>query len=187
MPTGTNGTVKVEAPCGAGQGTAPQIAITVHTCNAQIGVYAEDSGHDAVFKRVAFGENIDLSMESLVGPLSSTISATNVTTGTTVTVEERLGADGMSYYTTGAKRVDNTTANVTLLPLAAMELLTLVTSSANNQTQIVATRAMNTSNASVVDASAGLISSVSTVKYADGSVTWTETGPGADGVLAALR
>ncbi len=187
MPTGTNGTVKVAAPCGGGQGTGPQVAITVHDCNAQIGIYAEDGGRSALFKRVAFGENIDLSMEQLVGPLTSTISAINVTPGTTVTVEERLGADGVSYYSTGAKRVDATLASVTLPPLHDMELLSLVTVSGNGQTQVVANRAMYTSDTSTVDASAGLISSVTAVKYAAGDITWTEDGPGADAVLAALH
>lgn len=187
MPTGTNGTVKVAAPCGAGQGTAPQIAITVRTCNAQIGVYAEDGGHDAVFKRVAFGENIDLTTESLVGPLSSTISASNVTTGTTVTYEGRLGADGVSYFSTGTKRIDATAATVTVPPLHDMEMLSLVSISGNGQTQVVAHRALYTSDTNTVDASVGLISSVTAVKYATDGITWTETGPGADAVLAALR
>jgi hypothetical protein len=187
MPTGTNGTVKVAAPCGAGEGTAPQIAITVRTCSPQIGVYAEDGGRNAVFKRVAFGENIDLTTESFVGPLSSTISAINVTTGTTVTVEQRLGADGVSYYSSGAKRVDATTATVTMPPLHQMELLSLVSISGTNETQIVANRTMYSSDTNIVDASAGLISTVTAPTYADGEVTWTEAGPGADGVLAALH
>jgi hypothetical protein len=187
MPTGTNGTVKVAAPCGAGQGTAPQVAITVRNCNAQIGIYAEDAGRSALFERVAYGDSIDLSTASLVGPLTSTISATNVTPGTTVTFEERLGADGVSYYSTGAKRIDATLASLTLPPLRDMELLSVVTVSGNNQTQVVANRAMNDGGTSSVDASAGLISSVTAVKYAAGDVTWTEDGPGADAVLAALH
>lgn len=187
VPEAATGTVKIVAPCGAGQGTGPLVAITVRDCDPEIGLYVVDGNQQSFFARAAFSENMDLSRELLVDSLGSTISATNVPPNTTVTVEQRLGSRGFDFYTTGAKRVDQAPADVTLPPLSGVEHLVLVSSSGNNRTQLVATRKPYAQDTISVDASAGLIASVSEVKRTPDAITWVEEGAGApDAVLASL-
>ena len=189
VPQGANGTVKIQTPCGGGQGTGPLVAITVRSCAPEIGLYVEDGDKQSFFKRAAFSENIDVSTESLVGGLVSEISATNVAPNTAVSVEQRLGSQGFDFYTTGAKRVEAAPATVTLPPLNGVEHLVIASISGNNRTQVVASRKLYTQDTTIVDASAGLIASVTGVAYKSGALTWTEEGagvPAADAVLASL-
>lgn len=188
VPEGTAGTVKIVAPCGTGQGEGPLVAITVRGCAPEIGLYVVDGAKQSFFKRTAFSENMDVSGESLVGALTSPISATNVPPNTTVTVEQRLGSDGFYFYSTGTKRVEAAPANVDLPPLTGVEQLVVTSSSSNNRTQVVASRKAYTQDSTIVDASAGLIASVSGLAYkAATGITWTEEGTGTpDAVIASL-
>ncbi len=188
VPEGTAGTVKVVAPCGAGQGEGPLVAITVRGCAPEIGLYVVDGAKQSFFKRTAFSENMDVSLESLVGALTSPISATNVPPDTAVTVEQRLGSDGFYFYSTGAKRVEAAPANVDLPPVTGVEQLVIASSSSNNRTQVVATRKAYTQDSTIVDASAGLIASVTGLTYKQATgITWVEEGSGApDAVIASL-
>ena len=187
VPTTAGGTVKIQSPCGGGQGTGPLVAITVRDCAPEIGLYVVDGAQQSFFKRTTFSENMDVSNESLVGALASPISATNVPPNTVVTVEQRLGYDGFYFFSTGAKRVDTTPANTNVPPLSGVEQLVITSSSSNNRTQVVASRGAYNQDSLIVDASAGLIASVSGLSYKPTGITWVEEGGGtADAVIASL-
>ncbi len=187
VPEAAKGTVTIKAPCGGGQGTGPLVAITVRDCAPSIGLYVVDGDKQSFFKRTAFSETMDVSLESLVGGLVSSVSATNVAPGSTVTADQRLGADGYDFYSTGAKRIEAAPANVTLPPLTGVEHLVVASISLDNRTQVVATRKPYTQETVIVDASAGLIASPGGLMTMPSAVTWTEEGAGApDAVIATL-
>ena len=188
VPENARGTIKILAPCGAGQGTGPLVAITVRDCAPEIGIYVEDGDRLSFFKRTAFSENIDVSLEPLQDALGSTVSATNILPNTTVTVEQRLGSGGFDFYSTGAKRVDQAPANVTMPPLSGVEHLVIASISSNGRTQLVGTRKTFTQDTPIVDASVGLIAAVTELKYAQTGITWVEEGTGTpDAVIASLN
>ncbi|MCI0583402.1 MAG: hypothetical protein L0227_11055, partial [Chloroflexi bacterium] len=99
VPETAQGTVEIQASCGAGQGTGPLVAITVRDCDPEIGLYVVDGAGLSFFKRTAFSENIDVTRETLLDSLTGTIAAQNVPPGATVTVEQRLGSGGFDFYT----------------------------------------------------------------------------------------
>lgn len=189
VPQLATGTVKITTPCGAGQGTGPLVAITVRDCDPSIGLYVIDGAGQSFFKRAPYAGTIDVSHEALTDSLASTISAQNVPPNTTVNVEQRLGADGFYFFTTGPKRVDQAPANVDIPALTGVDVLLLTSSSSNNRTQVVASRRAYSQEILSVDASAGLTASVSALAYKrDTGLSWTEEGPGTlDAVLAELN
>lgn len=188
VPQLATGTVKITAPCGAGQGTGPLVAITVRSCDPTIGLYVVDGAGQSFFKRATYAEQIDVSGESLTDSLTSTISAQNVPANTTVTVEQRLGADGFYFFSTGAKRVDQAPANIDVPALTGVDSLLITSSSGDGRTQIVATRKAYSQDILSVDASAGLTAAVSGIAFKrDTGFTWIEEGAGApDAVIAKL-
>ena len=192
VPQTATGTIKITAPCGAGQGTGPLVAITVRDCDPSIGLYVVDGAGQSFFKRAPYAENIDVSLESLTDSLTSTITAQNLLPDTTVNVEQKLGSDGFYFFTTGQKRVDQAPANVDIPALtgtAGVDVLLVTSTSGNNQTQIVATRHAYTQDILSVDASAGRIPAVSTLAFKrETGLSWTEEGTGtADAVIAELN
>jgi len=189
VPPTATGTVKITTPCGAGQGTGPLVAITVRDCDPSIGLYVIDGAGQSFFKRAPYSENIDVSLESLADSLASTISAQNVPPNTTVNVEQRLGADGFYFFSTGQKRVDQAPANVDIPALTGVDVLLVTSSSSNNRTQVVARRTAYSQEILSVDASAGLTASVSALAYKrETGLTWTEEGGGSpDAILAELN
>jgi hypothetical protein len=150
-------------------------------------VYGVDGNQQSFFKRVPYAETMDVSGESLVDRLASTVSAVNAVANTTVNVEQRLGSEGFDFYSTGAKRVDQAPATFQLPPLQGVEHLVLVTSSGNNRTQVVATRTLFSQPLQSVDASVGLIASVTNLQRTGTRLSWIEDGAGsADLVIASL-
>lgn len=187
VPTDAVGTVKIVTPCGTGQGTGPLIPITVRGCDAMVDFYVTDQDQSAFTKRAAFGPNIDLSLEPLLGALAATLSATNVIPNTQVNVELRIVAGHFELYSSGTKRVDEATQTVNLPNLTGVDQLTLATISGADGRQMVARRETYSASPAIIDASAGLIPYVKTPDYSPTGISWTEEGAGtADFVVARV-
>jgi hypothetical protein len=188
VPSLANGTVNVMASCGSGQGNPPVVPMSVTDCGAQVAIYAEDADRSALFMRAPYGPNVDVSAATFAPPLSSSITARDVPAGESVAVELRLGADGYYFYRTDPKQVDQAPANVDLPQVSGVDQLTITSVSGNNRTQVVTTRgAFATGTPIALDASSGLIGTISDPTFAPGTITWTEESPGApDLVIASL-
>jgi hypothetical protein len=189
VPTGAVGTVKIVTPCGSGQGTGPLVPITVRGCDTMVDFYVTDQDQSAFTKRVAYGENIDLSLEPLLGALAATLSATNVLpTTTSVNVDLRIVAGTYQLYSTGNKRVDQTSTTVNLPNLTGVDQLAVATITGAEGTQMVGKREAYSASPVIVDASAGLIPYVKTPDYSPLGISWTEQGAGtADVVVATVN
>lgn len=189
VPTDAVGTVKIVTPCGSGQGTGPLIPITVRGCDTMVDFYVTDQDQSAFTKRVAYGSNIDLSLEPLLGALAATVSATNVLpTTTSVNVELQIVAGTYQLFSTGNKRVDQTPAQVNLPNLTGVDQLTVATISSADGTQMVGRREAYAASPAIVDASVGLIPYIKTPDYSPLGISWTEEGTGtADMVVATIN
>ena len=189
VPDAANGTVKVDTPCGSGQGTAPNVAITVTDCPPMVGFYVTDGNQSSFFKMAPYAENVDLSLEALSGNLAATLGSTNVPANTTVTVEERVVSGTFQLFSSGAKRVDQTAATVNLPNITGVDQLVVTTiKTTGSATQMVATRSAYSASPAVVDATANLIADISAPMYTPTSVTWTEGSAGtADAVIVTLN
>lgn len=188
VPEGANGTVKVSTPCGAGQGTAPNVAITVTDCPAMMDFYVVDGDNSSFYKKAPYAENVDLATEALSGNLGATLAATNVPTGAQVNVEERVVAGMFALFSSGTKRVDQAPANVNLPNITGVDQLVLAQIQVTEGRQMVARRGAYSASPVVLDASANLIPYVSTVQYKPTGITWMETGTGtADAVIVRMN
>lgn len=188
VPEGANGTVKVSTPCGSGQGTAPNVAITVTDCPPMMDFYVVDGDNSSFYKKAPYSENVDLATEVLSGNLAATLAATNVPTGAQVNIEERVVAGMFALFSSGQKRVDQTPAQVNLPNVMGVEQLVLAQVQVTEGRQMVASRSSYSASPVLFDASANLIPYVSTVEYKPTGITWTETGTGtADAVLVRLN
>lgn len=187
VPTGAQGTVKVVSACGEGQGTAPNVAISVASCPAQLDFYVTDADTSFV-AHASYASSVDLSQNTLRQDLTTTLNATNIPANTAVSVEERLMSTTFELFRTGPKRVDQGLASANLPDVDGVDGLAILTSSANNATEQVASRAPYAATPVILDASAGLIPTVSDTSYSPTGVSWAEQGPGsADFVLATLH
>lgn len=189
VPEDAQGTVKVVTPCGSGQGTAPNIAITVIDCPPMVGFLVSDGDQSSFFQEAPYAENIDLSTATLSGNLAATLSATNVPPNTTVNAEERVVTGMYTLFSSGEKRIDQTPATVTLPNLTGVEQLIVARISTQGMgTQIVTARDTYSASPALVDASADLIPYImGNPTYAPTGVSWVQTGTGtADAVYVAL-
>ncbi|MEO7096125.1 MAG: hypothetical protein ABI175_22880 [Polyangiales bacterium] len=125
VPEGANGIVKVSTPCGSGQGTAPNIAITVTDCPTMMDFYVVDGDNSSFYKKAAYAPNVNLATEVLSGNLAATLAATNVPTGATVNIEERVVAGMFALFSSGSKRVDQTPAQVNLPNITGVDQLVI--------------------------------------------------------------
>ena len=188
VPSLANGGVTVMASCGTGSGNPPAVAMSVTNCDAQLGFYAVDDAKEAFFMRAPYAPSVDLSSAVFKGALSSSITATDLPPNENVSAELRLGADGYYFYKTDPQQVDQGTQNVDLPQVSGVDQLAITSVSGNNRTQMVATRSVFQAGTPItIDASAGLIGTISDPTFAPGSITWTEETPGApDFVIASL-
>lgn len=189
VPDTAEGTVKVTTPCGAGQGTAPNIAITVNDCPTMMGFLVTDAQQSSFFQEAPYAENVDLSTGTLSGNLAATLSATNVPPNTTVNAEERVVTGLFTLFSSGEKRVDQAPQTVTLPNLTGVDQLIVARISTQNMgTQIVSARDTYSGSPALIDASADLIPYITgNVQYAPTGVSWTEMGSGtADAVYVTL-
>ncbi len=172
------GTVNISTPCGSGQGAAPTVPITVRGCQPDAFYVTADQA--SFFAHVPYSENVDLSAMTLRESLSSTVLATSVAPNTTVTLEDRVEFNGFLIYTSGAQRVDATGANLDLPQIDSVEQVTVTqVTDASNSTQAVAAHGPYTSVAPPVNASYGLIASVSAKPtFTPAAITWTEASSG---------
>lgn len=188
VPEGANGTVKVSTPCGSGQGTAPNIAITVTDCPSMMDFYVVDGDNSSFYKKAAYAPNVDLATEVLSGNLAATLAATNVPTGAQVNIEERVVAGMFTLFSSGGKRVDQTPAQVNLPNVMGVEQLVVAQVQAPEGRQMIASRSSYSASPVIFDAGASLIPFVSAVEYKPAGITWTETGAGtADAVMVRLN
>ena len=188
LPVTTTGPANIMTPCGAGQGAAPNVPITVKACESMVDYYVTDQNNASFYKRLAYGPNADLSGEQLNEPLGATLTATNVDPTTQVNAEIRIVAGTYQLYTSNPQRIDQTPANINLPNLTGPDQLLVATIDGPKGTQMVATRTVYAASPATVDASVGLIPYMAAPTYAPTSVTWTEDGPGtADFVIAVLR
>src|SRR5262249_27092633 len=74
VPKNAGGTVKVDTPCGSGQGPAPTVPVTLRGCTPD--AFYVTANQAAFFAHAPYSENVDVSNMSLREMLSSTISAT---------------------------------------------------------------------------------------------------------------
>jgi hypothetical protein len=178
VPEIAQGTISITTPCGSGQGTAPLIPITLRGCGASLPMYVTDGDGSSFAKLMPYSELVDVSSEPLLGKLSSTISATNVTLGTTVSVEKRLELSGFPLYSTGPKRVEATAATVDMPTLNNVdELLLTAITDGTNRTQMVSARKLYARGTTIVDGTVGLLPYLSDALYAPTGLSWVETGP----------
>ena len=190
VPVTAQGTVKVVTPCGSGAGTAPNVAISVTGCPTQLALYVSDGGQSSFMAHAAYGGSVDVSTSSLVGSLTSSLSATNVTADiSSVEAEARLVDGTFTLFSSGTKRVDGGAATVNMPNIQGAEELVVATiASAAGGTQMVASRRPYAVTPTVVDASANLIASIDQQPdVTPASITWVEGGTGgADFVLATI-
>jgi hypothetical protein len=190
VPDGAQGTIKIVTPCGAGQGTAPIVAITVRDCPVDVDFFVTTGDQSTFFKRAPYGANVDLGSEPLLGSLAATLASTNVPAGATVNVEERVVAGAFELFSSGSKRVDAQPATVNLPNLQGVDQLVVATIKAPNNagTQMVAERSTYSASPVIVDAAGGLVPLVSAPKYEPTGISWVEQGPGdADAVVVTLN
>lgn len=189
VPELAKGTVKVITPCGSGQGTAPNIAITVTSCPPMMDFYVTDGDQSSFYKKAAYAENVDLALEPLSGNLAATIASTNVPANTAVSVEQRVVAGTFQLFSSGPKRVETNPTTVNVPNLTGVDQLVVSTISTNGRgTQMIGDRSAYAASPVIVDASAGIIPYVmGNPTFAPGSVTWVEEGTGtADAVIVIL-
>lgn len=190
VPETAEGTVKVVTPCGSGQGTAPNIAITVNDCPTMMGFLVTDQQQSSFFQEAPYAENVDLSLGMLSGDLAATLSATNVPPNSSVNAEERVVTGLFTLYRSGEKRIDQAPQTVNLPNLTGVDQLLVTRISTQGMgTQIVSARDTYSGSPALIDASADLIPYITgNVQYAPTGVSWMETGSGtADAVYVALN
>ncbi|MBA3464718.1 MAG: hypothetical protein H0T46_32595 [Deltaproteobacteria bacterium] len=190
VPVDAQGTVKVVTPCGSGQGTAPNIAITVTDCPPMVGFLVTDDQQSSFFQEAAYAENIDLSTGTLAGNLAATLSATNVPPNTTVNAEERVVTGSYTLYRSGEKRIDEQPATVDLPNLTGVEQLVVARIATQGMgTQLVVARDTYSASPALIDASANLIPYImGNPTYAPTGVSWVQAGTGtADAVFVTLN
>jgi len=191
VPATAQGTVKVVTPCGSGEGTAPNVAISVIGCPSQLALYVSDGGQSSFMAHAAYSTSVDVSTSSLVGSLTTSLSATNVTADvSSVNVEARLVDGTFTLFSSGDKRVDGQPASVNMPNIQNAEELVVATIASNaGGTQMVATRQPYAVTPTTVDASANLIASIDQQPdITPTSISWVEGGTGgADFVLATIQ
>ena len=190
VPDTAKGTVKVSTPCGSGQGTAPNVAITVTNCPPMVDFYVTDGDQSSFYKKAPYTENVDLALEPLSGNLAATLSSINVPAATTVNVEERVVAGQFQLFSSGSKRVDTTPATVNLPNLQGVDQLVVATLKTTGRgTQLVADRSAYSASPVIVDATKGLLPYVmGNPVYAPTGVTWVEEGTGTvDAVIVMMN
>ena len=172
------GTVTISTLCGSGQGAAPTVPITIRGCSPD--AFYVTANQASFFAHVPFSESVDLSAMTLRETLSSTVLASNVAPNTTVTLEDRVEFNGFLLYTSGAQRVDGTAAPLALPQVDGVEQVTVTqVTDASGSTQAVAAHGPYTSVAPPVDASFGLIASVSAKPtFTPATITWTDGNTG---------
>jgi hypothetical protein len=188
VPDAAQGTVTVSTPCGSGQGTAPNIPITISGCPADVTFFVEDGNRSSFVAHSAIAPNVDFSTLTLTGTLSTSLSALNVGPDiTAVNLEARVMAGSFAMYSSGTKRVDGTPQTVNLPNLQGPEELLVATIDSAIGTQMITSRKAYAVAPTSIDASIGLIPFATDVQTTPTALTWTETGTGtADVVIASL-
>jgi len=190
VPSAAQGTVKVVTPCGGGEGTAPNVAISTAGCPAQLALYVTDGSRSSFLARTAYEGSIDLSSAMLVGALTTSLSSSNLSADVTrVDAEARVVDGPYTLYSSGTKRVDGQTASVNLPNLQdAEELVVATIATSAGGVQQIAHRQAYAATPTIVDASADWTTTLDAAPEATpDAITWTEGGTGApDFVIATV-
>ena len=194
VPTSPDGgQITVMTPCGTGTGDAPLVEVTLDGCGAMTDFYVVDGdGAQAAsfLKRAAIAPEVDLSAELFRANLTTTLTAANVLTDATVTLEERLETDLFRpVFTTGTLDATAGTVDANVADLPGVEQLVVATVNYNNSTQSLSSRGPYAATPSTLDVSIGLLSTVSELAIASETITWAEDPNGAatDAVVIVLR
>lgn len=189
VPITAQGTIKVVTPCGSGEGTAPNIAISVTGCASQLAFYVSDGGQSSFMAHAAYGSSVDLSTQSLVGSLAMSLSATNLTDVTSVDAEARLVDGAFTLFSSGSKRVDGGAQSVNMPNIQSGDELVIGTiATTAGGTQMIASRRPYAVTPTIIDASANRIASIDQdPTVTPTAITWLEGGTGdADFVIATV-
>lgn len=189
VPSTAQGQVKVVTPCGTGEGTAPNVAISVTGCASQLAFYVSDGGQSSFMARAPYGNSVDLSTQSLVGSLATSLSATNLTDVTSVQAEARLVDGAYTLFSSGTKRVDGGAQTVNMPNIQnADELVIGTIATTAGGTQMIASRRPYAVTPTIIDASANRIASIDeNPSVTPTEITWVEGGTGdADLVIATI-
>jgi len=189
VPITAQGTIKVVTPCGTGEGTAPNIPISVTGCAAQLAFYVSDGGESSFMAHAPYGSSVDLSTQSLVGSLAMSFSATNLTDVTSVDAEARLVDGAFTLFSSGTKRVDGGAQTVNMPNIQTGDELVIGTiATTAGGTQMTANRRPYAVTPTIIDASANRIASIDQdPTVTPMAITWLEGGTGdADFVIATV-
>jgi hypothetical protein len=189
VPLTTQGTVKVVTPCGTGEGTAPNVPISVTGCASQLAFYVSDGNQSSFLAHAAYGSSVDLSTQHLTGSLAMSLSATNLTDVTSVRAEARLVDGAFTLFSSGTKRVDGGAQTVNMPNLQTGDELVVGTiATAAGGTQMIASRRPYAVTPTIIDASANRIASIDEdPMVTPTTITWLEGGTGEpDFVIATI-
>ena len=177
--------ITVMTPCGSGSGTSPLIEVTLDGCGDETDFYVIDEVGDdgdgpltsAFLARAKIAPEIDLLSYNFSGSLTSTLSATNIPAGATVTVEKRLETD--LFQPVASTGMIDIATDAELPNLAGVEEVSaaLVTF-ADGGRQTVISRGTYQSTPQVIDVGPALIVQPSQAAQTVTGVSWTEQGSG---------
>lgn len=186
VPPNENGVATVSTPCGSGTGAPPEIPVTIDGCapGSEIGFYVVEPGQTAFFKRAPLGTTVDLSTETYRDQLTTQISVAGTPpTDAQVTVAKRLESDGFTFYTTQPQTAP---AEIATPDVPGAEQVVLAMVSGPNGAQTIAKHEPFAAAPSSLDLLADSITYTSPATVAvDGTLTWTESGPGIPDIVHA--
>jgi len=189
VPASATGNVNITATCGAGQGSAPTVQMTMAGCPSSVEFFVTDGDGDSFVEKLPSAPTVDLSNGSFEGTLSTSFSAENVGSDVASVAVQVYAMDGThELYSSDSQTITaGTPANVDLPNLHGIDELVVTTIDAANGSQMISSRQPYVAAPHTFDASANLLPYISSAAYKSTGVTWTETGAGtAEFVVATL-
>src|SRR5262249_34944133 len=117
--------------------------------------------------------------ETYHAQLTTTLAADNTPENATVTLEERLETDLFRpAFTTGALDASNGTVDATVADMSGVEQLVVANVDYMRGAQTIAPRAPHPADPTSIHITTYLVSLVSDIALASGTVTWTEDATG---------
>lgn len=184
--------VAVRTPCGAGQGTPPEVTLTLDgSCGAMTDFYVTelDAEPSAFIKRAAITPTIDLSTEMYRPALATSLSVSNAPIGATISIEKTLETDLFRpVFSTGPLAVISGQSVDSEVPdLPGVEEQLIATVAYQGSTQRVGTRELYAAAPGTVDLSTAMIVGPSAPTLVNDTLAWTESGSGAPDLVVGDR
>ena len=189
VPASATGNVAITATCGAGQGTAPTVQMTMAGCPSQVEFFVTDGDGDSFVEKLPSGPMVDLSNGDFEGTLSTSFAANNVGSDVASVAVQAYAMDGThELWSSDSQTITpGTPTNVDLPNLHGIDELVVTTIDAMNGSQLIASRQAYVASPYTFDASTHVLPYVSATSYKSTGATWTETGAGtADFVVATF-